>query len=95
MIIKPVITEKSTRMEEKGKYTFIVPVHWNKKDIRENISKAFDVHVKKVFTMRKKGGQKKLVSGKVKKIRETKKAVVTLADKEKIALFEQSTKNRT
>ena len=47
VLIRPVITEKSTMLMEEGKYTFRVPLTANKVQIRQAVEKIFNVKVKK------------------------------------------------
>jgi len=84
---KPVITEKSTSLSKDNKYTFIVDLKANKVEIRQAVENLFKVKVKKVNTMR--------VKGKIKRVRripgrtpDTKKAIVTLKEGDRIEIFE-------
>ncbi|ERT60563.1 MULTISPECIES: 50S ribosomal protein L23 [Megasphaera] len=87
LLLKPVITEKSTMMMSDGKYTFRVPLHANKIEIRKAVEKIFDVKVKSVTTLRIMGKYKRM--GKfVGKRPDYKKAIVTLKDGETIEFFE-------
>ena len=47
VLIRPVITEKSTMLMEEGKYTFRVPLTANKVQIRQAVEKIFNVKVEK------------------------------------------------
>ena len=51
VLIRPLITEKSTRMIEIGQYTFEVHREANKIQIREAVEKTFNVKVKAVNTL--------------------------------------------
>lgn len=51
MIFAPVITEKSARLEETGKYVFKVDVRANKTQVKQAIEKIFNVKVEKVNIM--------------------------------------------
>lgn len=87
LLLKPVITEKTTMMMSDGKYTFRVPLHANKIEIRKAVEKIFDVKVKSVTTLRIMGKYKRM--GKfVGKRPDYKKAIVTLKDGETIEFFE-------
>ena len=55
LLLKPVITEKTTMMMSDGKYTFKVPLHANKIEIRKAVEKVFNVKVKNVTTLRTMG----------------------------------------
>ena len=51
VLIKPYITEKTTRMMEEAKYTFVVGMDANKTEIREAIEKRYpSVTVQKIRT---------------------------------------------
>lgn len=89
MKIKPVFTEKSLGEAKKGRYTFFVPFNLTKESIKKIINSLFSVHVKKVATVNYKGGVGRNFRGEVKRILARKKAIVTLAEKEKIDLFEE------
>lgn len=77
IIIKPVITERSTMETAEGKYTFVVNKKATKTEIRQACEKLFNVRVLKVNTQN--------VSGKTKRVNmhtgrtaDWKKAVVTI-----------------
>jgi large subunit ribosomal protein L23 len=54
----PLVTEKVSAMNEKGKYGFIVDVDANKVEIKNAVEKMYGVNVAKVNTMRVMGKQK-------------------------------------
>ena len=60
VLIRPVITEKSTMRMEEGKYTFRVPLTANKVQIRQAVEKIFNVKVEKVATIRVLGKTKRM-----------------------------------
>lgn len=86
----PLVTEKVSAMNEKGKYGFIVDVNANKVEIKKAVEKMYGVNVAKVNTVRVMGKQK---------VRYTKagtlagrkpnykKAIVTLAQGEVIDFY--------
>lgn len=88
VIKRPIISEKSTALAEvAGKYAFEVAVQANKTEIRDAIQRLFNVRVREVRTM--------VMHGKVKRVGrfETKrpnwkKALVTLAEGQKIDFFQ-------
>lgn len=87
LLLKPVITEKTTMMMSDGKYTFKVPLHANKIEIRKAVEAVFNVKVKSVTTLRTMGKFKRM--GKyVGKRPDYKKAIVTLREGETIEFFE-------
>jgi large subunit ribosomal protein L23 len=88
VILKPVITEKSMRIQENKTYTFLVNPDSNKAQIAEAVEKMFEgTKVKKVNTMNIQGKKKRrgMVEGRTAK---KKKAMVTLtADSKDIEFF--------
>ena len=88
VIRRPIISEKSTALAEvAGRYAFEVAVQANKHEIREAVQQLFKVKVREVRTM--------IVHGKVKrtgrfetKRSNWKKALVTLAEGQKIDFFQ-------
>lgn len=87
MKLTPVLTEKATNEAKRGNYTFSVDRMWNKNQIRREIERVFSVHVKRIRTVAVSGEVKKDNKGYRKAKLPGKKAIVTLADKEKIDLF--------
>lgn len=87
IILRPVVSEKSTRLMEENQYTFEVPVQVNKTQIRDAVEKIFNVKVVKVNTMRIRGKVRRqgFHSG---RRPERKKAIVTLAEGDRIEIFE-------
>ena len=87
ILIKPIVTEKSTALMEQGKYTFRVPLAATKIQIRQAVEQIFKVKVQAVNTMRYEGKLKRM--GRTQGRRsDWKKAVVTLKPGEAIELFE-------
>lgn len=87
ILIKPIVTEKSTALMEERKYTFRVPLSVTKIQIRQAVEQIFKVKVQAVNTMRYEGKMKRL--GRTQGRRsDWKKAVVTLKPGETIELFE-------
>ncbi|MFN8845089.1 MAG: 50S ribosomal protein L23 [Chryseotalea sp.] len=90
LLKKPLVTEKVSAMNEKGRYGFIVDMNANKVEIKKAVEKQYGVTVESVNTMR--------VMGKF-KVRFTKsgvlagrkpnykKAIVTLAAGEVIDFY--------
>lgn len=87
IIIKPIVTEKSTMLMSEGKYTFRVPLKANKYQIRDAVEEIFDVKVESVSTMRMQGKTKRLGRYQGKRS-DWKKAIVTLKEGETIEIFE-------
>lgn len=87
IILKPVISEKSSRGEGERKYIFEVSPSANKIEIRKAIEDAFRVKVEKVniINLEGKGRIYKGIRGKEKDI---KKALVKLKEGHRIEMFE-------
>ncbi len=84
---RPVITEKSTDLQDQGRYAFEVAPSATKHDIKRAVELAFQVKVVKVNTMNVHGKRKRL-GPRTTKPRGWKKALVTLAAGETITIFE-------
>lgn len=87
VLIEPVLSEKSTLLREEGKYVFKVHPDANKYEIKEAVSKLFNVKVLSCNVMNV-GGKVKRVRTKPGKTSSWKKAIVRLAPGEKIKVFE-------
>ena len=86
ILIRPIVTEKSTALMEQGKYTFRVPLAATKIQIRQAVEQIFKVKVQAVNTMRYEGKLKRM--GRTQGRRsDWKKAVVTLAEGSKTIEF--------
>jgi large subunit ribosomal protein L23 len=90
VIVRPLVTEKSTALSMAGKYIFEVDMRANKPQVKNAVEKAFNVTVTGVNIMvmkaKKRGGRfsgRKVTYG-----NDWKKAVVTLRPDDKIELFE-------
>jgi large subunit ribosomal protein L23 len=87
---KPIVTEKFTAQNEKGKYAFEVTKNANKVEIKKAVEKMYGVTVEKVATMRIQGKLKTkntkggVVSGRKPMI---KKAIVSLKAGEVIDFY--------
>lgn len=89
VILGPVITEKSMNEASKGRYTFKVFSASNKNDIRKAVEDKFKVNVVKISTVTIKGRSAKTGVRRVERVkRPFKKAMVTLRQGQKIALFD-------
>ena len=84
---RPIITEKSTYMQEQGRYVFEVGRNTTKHQVKRAVEEAFDVSVVSVNTMNVQGKRRRL-GPRVSKKRDWKKAIVTLAPGSTITLFE-------
>ncbi len=83
---RPVVTEKSTALQERGKYVFEVSLDANKQQIKQAVEQAFKVEVDKVnvLTMPAKWRGPGRRRGKTSP---WKKAVVTVKPGHKIEFF--------
>ena len=90
VIVRPLVTEKSTVLSGGNKYIFEVDLRANKPQIKDAVEKAFKVKVIDVNTMIVKGKPKSAGrrSRRLVYSPEWKKAVVTLAPDDKVELFE-------
>ncbi len=84
---RPIITEKSTLLQEQGRYAFEVAIRATKHDIKRAVEAAFEVNVLKVNTMNVKGKPKRFGPRLVMQ-KSWKKAIVVLAPGETITIFE-------
>ena len=86
----PLVTEKISSLNEKGKYGFIVDITANKVEIKNAVEKMYGVNVSKVNTLSVMGKQKVrftkagTLSGRKANY---KKAIVTLAQGEVIDFY--------
>jgi large subunit ribosomal protein L23 len=88
VILAPVVSEKSYSLLDNNDYTFVVHPDANKTEIRKAVETIWNVTVVRVNTINRKG--------KVKRFRfqegrrsDSKRAVVKLAEGDKIEIFEQ------
>jgi large subunit ribosomal protein L23 len=79
VIISPIITEKATLASERSQVMFKVARTATKPQIKEAVEKLFDVKVKSVNTLVRKG-KVKAFKGTVGTQSPTKRAIVTLAE---------------
>ena len=87
VILRPLVTEKSTVLTAQDKYVFEVDARANKTQIREAVELAFNVRVADVNTMMMKGKPRRFGRRFVNRP-DWKKAVVTLVHGDSIELFE-------
>jgi large subunit ribosomal protein L23 len=83
IILAPVITEKATLLSEKNQVVFKVRKDATKPQIKAAVEALFKVKVTAVNTMNVKGKVKRF-RGRVGKRPDVKKAIVTLAEGERI-----------
>lgn len=88
VLIRPIVTERSTGLMEQNKYTFEVEKKANKIEIKHAVESIFKVTVTDVKTMN--------VAGKLKRQGRTtgytpawKKAIVTVKEGQRLPIFEE------
>lgn len=87
---RPLVTEKVSALNEKGKYGFIVDINANKVEIKLAVEKMYGVNVERVNTLSVMGKQKVrytkagVLAGRKPNY---KKAIVTLAQGEVIDFY--------
>ncbi len=86
ILLAPVISEKSYGLLDENKYTFIVRPDANKTQIKIAVEKAFDVKVSDVNTLNRQGKKRRTRYGFGKRA-DTKRAIVSVADGERIDIF--------
>ena len=83
VILAPVITEKATMASENSQVMFRVAAHATKPQIKEAVEKLFDVKVKRVNTLIRKG-KVRIFRGRRGELSDVKNAVVTLEEGHRI-----------
>ncbi len=79
IILAPLASEKATRLEDEGKYTFLVHPDSNKTEIKLAIEQIFKVKVDSVNTMNRAGKTRRTRNG-IGRRKATKRAIVTLRE---------------
>jgi len=79
VILSPAITEKATAASEHNQVVFKVALAATKPEIKEAVEKLFDVKVKRVNTLVRKG-KVRTFRGKRAQLSDVKKAIVTLEE---------------
>jgi len=87
ILIEPVVTEKANELRDQNKYVFIVHPSATKTEIKEAVSKLFNVEVVNCRTINVMGKMKRL-RGKQGRTSSYKKAIVRLASGQTIQAFE-------
>jgi large subunit ribosomal protein L23 len=83
VIISPVITEKATTASERNQVVFRVASRATKPQIKEAVEKLFDVKVKRVNTLIRKG-KVRTFRGRRGELSDVKNAIVTLEEGHRI-----------
>ena len=87
ILVRPLITERTTQLMAEGKYVFVVAKAANKIEIAKAVSVIFKVKVAKVNTVNVIGKTKRMGRTQGKRP-DYKKAIVKLAPGETIEFFE-------
>jgi large subunit ribosomal protein L23 len=86
ILLRPVVSEKSYGLLDEGKYTFVVALGANKTQIKQAVEEVFRVKVTGVNTLNRQGKRRRTRFGWGKRV-DTKRAIVTLADGDRIDIF--------
>ncbi|HBJ72757.1 MAG: 50S ribosomal protein L23 [Actinomycetota bacterium] len=86
ILISPVVSEKSYALLDENKYTFIVSPDANKTQIKIAVEQVFGVKVTAVNTMNREGKRLRTKTGFGKRA-DTKRAIVSVADGDRIDIF--------
>ena len=86
VLLAPVVSEKSYGLLDENKYTFLVATDANKTEIKIAVETIFKVKVTGVNTINRQGKKRRTRAGWGKRP-DTKRAIVTLADGERIDIF--------
>ena len=87
ILIRPIVSEKSTDLLQDNKYTLLIPIKANKVQVRQAVEQIFKVKVQSVNTIRMIGKTKRMGKS-VGKRSDYKKAIVTLVPGNQIEIFE-------
>ena len=86
ILLAPVVSEKSYSLLDENKYTFIVDPRANKTEIKIAVEQVFGVKVTGVNTINRQGKRTRTRTGFGKRA-DTKRAIVSLADGDRIDIF--------
>ena len=92
VLVKPLVTEKMSALNEKGKYGFVVSRGANKVEIKKEVEKMYGVTVESVNTMNYLGKSKsrftksRVITGRSSSF---KKAIVTVAEGDVIDFYSE------
>jgi large subunit ribosomal protein L23 len=86
VILRPIVSEKSYGLLDENKYTFLVAPDSNKTEIKIAVEQIFNVKVTAVNTVNRKGKRKRTKGGFGHR-NDTKRAVVSLREGDRIEIF--------
>jgi len=86
ILLAPVVSEKSYGLLDENKYTFLVSPDANKTEIKIAVETVFGVKVTGVNTSNREGKRRRTKSGWGKRP-DTKRAIVSVADGQRIDIF--------
>jgi large subunit ribosomal protein L23 len=86
ILLRPVISEKTYRLADDGKYTFLVARDANRTQVRQAVETIFGVKVTGVNTLNRPGKRRRTRFGWGQRVG-TKRAIVSLAEGERIDVF--------
>ncbi len=86
ILLRPVISEKTYRLADDGKYTFLVAPDANRTQVRQAVEAIFGVKVTGVNTLNRAGKRRRTRFGWGQRA-STKRAIVSLAEGERIDVF--------
>ena len=86
VLLKPVISEKSYGLIDENKYTFLVHPDANKTQVKIAVEQVFNVKVTSVNTINRQGKTRRTRTG-LGKRKNTKRAIVSLRDGDRIDIF--------
>jgi len=87
ILVRPLITEKTMKLVDEGKYTFEVKQGTNKVEVKKAVEELFKVEVTAVNMMNTQRKRRRV--GKYEGLRPAvQKAIVTLAEGQKLDVFE-------
>jgi large subunit ribosomal protein L23 len=86
VLLAPVVSEKSYRLLDENKYTFLVRPDANKTQIKQAVEQVFGVKVTTVNTINRQGKRKRTRHGWGRR-KDTKRAVVSLVEGDRIDIF--------
>jgi large subunit ribosomal protein L23 len=86
ILLAPVVSEKSYGLLDENKYTFLVAPHANKTEIKIAVETVFKVSVTGVNTINRPGKKRRTRYGYGKRP-DTKRAIVSIAEGQRIDIF--------